>query len=396
MDLTVNNIGHICFILDGYPYGDNNTCSFARNLIVEIASRGIRCTVITPQICNKRNRSNVPYYRKDITREGKEIEIFSPPYVHFTSKKCMMGLSMNSHYHAALRTMKNENINPDCVYGHFIYQCGLTAARIGNRLGIKAFCAIGENSTRLEKNSMPYSNGRQYYHWKSILNGLDGIIAVSDYNLRLAVDNDYITSAVPSVVLPNGVNHNIFHPNDKRRARNELGLPQDAFIVVFTGSFSDRKGVRELSDALDTIDDVYSIFIGDGDIAPSCHNILFSGSVPNDSLSTYLNASDVFVLPTKGEGCSNAILEAMACGLPIVSSNLPFNDNLLDETNSIRISPTDANQIRQAILELKNNNTSRRAMAISSEQKSKAFDITKRADNILSFMERVPNNGNKE
>ena len=66
-----------------------------------------------------------------------------------------------------------------------------------------------------------------------------------------------------------------------------------------------------------------------------------------------MNAADVFVLPTLAEGCCNAILEAMACGLPIISSNLPFNWDILNDKNSILIDPNNINQIADAIQRLR-------------------------------------------
>lgn len=63
----------------------------------------------------------------------------------------------------------------------------------------------------------------------------------------------------------------------------------------------------------------------------------------------YLNAADFFVLPTLAEGCCNAIIEALACGLPVISSNLPFNDDILDENNSIKINPMDIQALRESM-----------------------------------------------
>ena len=92
-----------------------------------------------------------------------------------------------------------------------------------------------------------------------------------------------------------------------------------------------------------------SIFIGSGEQTPEIDGILFCGKLPHDQIVHYLNAADVFVLPTLAEGCSNAIIEAMACGLPIISSDLPFNDDILDAENSIRVNSLDVESIAEAI-----------------------------------------------
>src|SRR5699024_5669445 len=95
---------------------------------------------------------------------------------------------------------------------------------------------------------------------------------------------------------------------------------------------------------------------------------------------------DVFLLPTLAEGCSNAIVEAIACGLPIISSDLPFNDDILDKNNSIRINPLDISEIKSAIIELCNDSEKRESMSESSVKKSKDLTLNKRTKDIIKFM----------
>ena len=105
-----------------------------------------------------------------------------------------------------------------------------------------------------------------------------------------------------------------------------------------------------------------------------------------------LSAADVFVLPTLSEGCCNAIIEAMACGLPIISSNLPFNDDILWDDNSIRIDPMNIDDIRNAISLLKEDQQMRENFSKASLKHAASLNIEKRAKNILEFMsERISN-----
>lgn len=378
----------ICFILDWYPTPTNNGCIFAKHLICAIADQGFDCVVIAPRIKNAQTE-NVPYERNEKTENGNPIRIFTPTYWHLSSRKQTMKLSMNNHYKAVMKVIKKESLHLDAVYGHFIYQCGLTAARVGKELGVPSYCACGENSLRLTPGNEPYSTGMKYAGWKEILNGLTGIISVSSYNKELLLKNGFYDNKQRIAVFPNGFDGRKFYPMDKAEARTQLGFSEDQFIIAFTGAFSKRKGIDKLNRVLKNCDDVYSIFLGDGELRPDCENILFCGKVTNDQVALYLNAADVFVLPTKGEGCCNAIIEALACGLPIISSDLAFNDDVLNENNSIRIDVEDEQQIAEAIKTLKMDTNKRERLVQGSVDSSKSLSINERAKNILKFMRLI-------
>ena len=113
--------------------------------------------------------------------------------------------------------------------------------------------------------------------------------------------------------------------------------------------------------------------------------------MPHREISKYLNAADVFVLPTLHEGCCNAIIEAMACGLPIISSNKSFNWDILDESNSLLIDPLNENEIFEAIKTLKVNKNQRMKLSQGALNKAKSLRIEERAKNILCFMEQKIN-----
>ena len=173
----------------------------------------------------------------------------------------------------------------------------------------------------------------------------------------------------------------------------KLQFPEDAFIVCFCGRFNFRKGVHRVSDAIKELDDsrIRAIFIGSPmDDAkaqlPDCPGTLFIGQLNHEEIVYYLNASDVFVLPSIAEGCPNSVIEAMACGLPIISSNLLFNQDILDEDNSIMINPLDVKEIASAIRTLENDREYIIKLSEGSLKRSNELTIQKRTLKILSFI----------
>ncbi|MBO5128780.1 MAG: glycosyltransferase [Oscillospiraceae bacterium] len=380
----------ILFILDWYPTRTNNGCVFAKHLICAIADMGYDCVVVAPRPIYKgtfRQVNAAPYFREERTAQGSKVRIYMPHYLHLTSRKQTMGLSMNNHLHAVTKVLRKEKLNPDLVYGHFIYQCGLTAARVGEKLGIPAYCACGENSLRLEKGSKPYATGMAYHGWKEIIKKLSGIVCVSGNNERLLLECGFIDDNMHTGVFPNGVDENKFRKMDKAVCRKELGFPEEAFILVYTGAFTANKGADRLNEALKYCENVYSVFLGQGPMEPDCNRILFKGRIANDDVAKYLNAADVFVLPTRGEGCCNAIVEALSCGLPVISSDLPFNDDILNEGNSLRIDVEDVGQIREAIQKLYEDSQLRGELAKGALKSAKQLSIGMRAERIVKFME---------
>ena len=223
---------------------------------------------------------------------------------------------------------------------------------------------------------------------KAFSDYVSGVICVSSKNRDESIALG-LTTAEKCAVFPNAVNAALFKKLDKKQCREQLNLPQDAFIIVFVGWFIERKGPQRVAEAIKQIqgEPVYSLFIGKGEQEPVCDNILFKGALPHDKVPLYLNAADVFVLPTLHEGCCNAVVEAMACGLPVVSSNLPFNWDVLDETNSIMVDPNSIDKLADAIRALRDDSLKRSLLAEGALKKAASLSIDKRAKSIMDFIE---------
>ncbi len=373
----------ICIIADGYPYGESSHCVFVRDLAVEFAGMGKKCTIIVPQIAGKQK---LPYQWQDSVADSVLINVYAPTYIACSSKPGLVALTMFFHRLAVRRTLKREKIVPDVVYGHFLYLNGLTAIEAAKGYHAASFVACGENSNRLLPDSRPYSTGLKIHGWKQKLNRATGFICVSGENERLLKKTGFIDPSKSTCVIPNGVNTSVFQPLSREDARRRLGINENDFVVIFVGALILRKGNRRVDEAAKGLEDVKTIFLGNGEFSPES-DCIYCGTVLHDDIPKYLSAADVFVLPTTGEGCCNAIIEAVCCGLPVISSSGRFNDEILSDDYSIRVDPMSIDEIRDGILKLQRDRVLLKRMGEAALKASGRFSLKNRASRILDYME---------
>lgn len=370
---------NICFISYNYP-GRHNSSDFAfvKQLVDAIAALGNQCQVLAP--------FNVLHYKRlsvakeeYVVGEGR-VSVYRPAYLSFSRIRFgKFNLSSWSHQKAMNRAFGMMKEKPDIVYGHF-WKSAYEGYEYAKKNGIPLFVASGESE--VGKMFSPQADVADFSRYVS------GVICVSSKNKDESVALG-LTVPEKCKVFPNATDTDLFRKMDKIHCREKLGLPIDAFIVSFVGWFNERKGPLRVAEAIKQIkgEKVYSLFIGKGEQEPDCDDILFKGALPHEQIPVFLNASDVFVLPTLHEGCCNAVVEAMACGLPIISSNLPFNWDVLDDSNSIMIDPSNIEEIKNAICTLRDDKMLRSQKAEGSSKKVQNLTIGQRATAIVDFIQ---------
>lgn len=372
-----------------YPYKDNMEFVFVKKLVDEWAKMGHRCVVITPfprvTYWRKRIRFKPKYYRDEIAPDIY-VDVYNPRI--FNTKLSLKGVEQCSW--SASRTIERLierlGIKFDFVYCHF-FRAALYGFYYAQKNKIPFFVATGESG--IDPLLKPYPK----FTWDAFCTYTSGVIAVSSKNKEEAAQMGYI-DGTKCKVFPNGTDTTLFRPLDKASCREKLELPQETFIISCVGFICERKGQNRLLEAVRKLNDknIKLLYLGAAAAVETFplegEEILFKGTVKNTELPSYLCASDVFCLPTRAEGCCNSIVEALACGLPIVSSNLPFNWDVLDESNSIMVNPDNANEIADAIKSLKEDEKRRIMLYDGALKKAQSLDIHQRAENILNFISK--------
>lgn len=356
---------------------------FFQNLIFAMADKGVECHVISP-VSITQYKDKIKLIPKELvktTPNGAKVYVRHPRFISTSAKKIgkwNTGLCTKKLYErAVLNSIKNNTY--DAVYGHFFVSAGLSAIKVGRKLNIPSFVAYGECDWGSEVEKL-------YRNLKSKdIDGLSGIVSVSRKNTQ-ELNSKGIFKDIPIFTCENAVDHKLFVEHDREECRKSFNMPKDKFIVGFVGGFIERKGDKRLLKACEELNDVYLAFAGKGSEPPKGENVVFCDGIEHERIGEFLEAVDIFALPTLNEGCCNAVLEAMAAGKAIVSSDLPFNDNVLDKTNSIRINPESIEEIRSAIIKLKEDTELRMKLSEKAKLDSKNFTIEKRAEKIYNFM----------
>jgi glycosyltransferase involved in cell wall biosynthesis len=195
------------------------------------------------------------------------------------------------------------------------------------------------------------------------LRDAQGVVAVS----QALADKVVALGADPARVhvLYNGVEPALFKPGSRSDARAKLALPQNQRILLYVGNLKDTKGCLDLLEAFPRVrltqPDANLIFIGSGPsrdallqraAALGCQDrVRLIGAVEHYALGDWFRAADLLCLPSHNEGVPNVILEAMACGTPVVATRVGGIPEVLPEHAGILVNAHDRNGLEGALID---------------------------------------------
>lgn len=368
----------ICAVCSGFPTKRSANSIFVVNLCGQWADMGHEVSIVTPQsltniLMGKSGRTAAAF--EYATLGGNTIRVYRPRIFTFSNIPLLKGLKDRLRRRAIATAVKK--IGPqDAYYCHF-WNNGYDLYKAVGALARPLIVATGESTIHLR-------NADKGFH-----QAVKGVVCVSTKNMEESIRLG-LTRKEKCIVLPNAIDTNVFHKMDKQQCRQELGIDPRLFVVIYVGQLIKRKGYDRLAAAIDKLDDqeIGVVFLGKAKEGkePQCKGIIHRGFASQKDIAKYLNAADVFVLPTQAEGCCNAIVEAMACGLPIISSDLPFNHDILDSQNALFINPNNVAEIAEAIKTIKDNKALQVTLATNSLEKSQNLTLPDRARRIITFI----------
>ena len=244
---------------------------------------------------------------------------------------------------------------PDLIFSFFLYPDGYAALKIGKALSVPVV-AMGVGSD-------VHSIGDRFsaMHTRTVLRQAEFLVAISD-DLRKRME---AMGAAPEKIsaIVSGCNISVFHPGDRLEARRKLGIDPAAEGVVYIGRMDAKKGLRELVEAAASLrparPNLHVYLVGEG---PDRHLIESAIQANNagsyihalhecafDDVAVWMAAADLVTLPSYMEGCPNVVLEALACGRPVVATSVGGIPEILSEECGCLVPPRDSGALARAL-----------------------------------------------
>lgn len=287
---------------------------------------------------------------------------FSPPgvavsYFDFPALP-LISRPLNGWLAARLLLPHVRAFQPDLVFGYFLYPDSYAALKIGRRLGVPVTgMSMGSDINRI-------GDRITSMHTREVIRSVDALFTKSEDLRQKALKMG--ANPQGSRTIPNGCDLSVFRPRSRADARRRLSIDPDADVVLYIGRLDLNKGLRELIEAAISLDaarpGLLLYLVGEGpdhsliqhaiDSANAASWIRLQGACAPDEVSIWMAASDVVTLPSYMEGCPNVILEALACGRPVVATRVGGIPEILNENCGRLVPARDPAALAQALREV--------------------------------------------
>ena len=330
------------------PYGGNSAFQTLRRLKPRASIQ-----VVSPQ----EHYLDVPFLKParyepaDLTWQPPEFET---TYVSYPAIP-LLTRPFNGPLVAKILLPHVRMTRPDLILNYWLYPDGYAAVRIARELDVPV--VVGAIGSDLRTRTDPFTIKRVL----ETMTAADAVITVSEELRQLAISRGVAGEKVTSIL--NGCDTTIFYPGDRDLARRQLGVDRDDELIVYAGNLLETKGLGELMDAFaglaKTRPKARLALVGQGPFRDTIgrriamsgleKSVLLPGRCDATGIAQWMRAADIFCLPSYSEGCPNVVVEALACGRPIVGTNVGGIPELVKKNSGILIPPRDPIALRTAL-----------------------------------------------
>src|SRR5262245_26618953 len=274
-------------------------------------------------------------------------------------------------YAELARRVRNA-AKPDVVYAHFLVPSGLIASRVDAPLVVTAHGRDVRNIGTIRGVAALT---------RRVVDRAASVIAVSEY-LRRELETKLSAARGKTDVVDSGVDLERFSPS--LEAEHDLDSP--AFLCV--GSLTERKNVVRLADAFARLGEGSLTFVGDGPLRSRLEGrerVTVVGRVPHDAVPSWIAGADVVCQPSLLEPLGQSLLEAMACGKPVVATRIGGPPEFVPPDAGVLVDPLDEDALvgaLRAAAELPRPNLAARTAA-------EGHDVRAQAAKVEAILERA-------
>ena len=244
---------------------------------------------------------------------------------------------------------------PDLILNYWLYPDGYAAVRVGRVLSVPVIVGAIGSDIRARNDPFTIRLVRQ-----TMLHAA-AVITVSRELRQQAIARGIPAEKVTAIL--NGCDTSVFCPGDRAEARAQVGCDPQSELVVYVGNLLATKGLGELMDAFIELSKsrprLHLAIVGQGPYGETLQRraaaagllerVTMPGRRDAPGVTQWMRAADVFCLPSYSEGCPNAVIEALACGRPVVSTRVGGIPELVHETCGMLVPPRDAAALCRAL-----------------------------------------------
>ena len=322
-----------------YPCKNNYNGSFIKEQVDCLSNNFEQINVISalsyfPKLMLnlKRFRSLVKCvsYPQDYSYDN--INVYYPKYFPLpTSPDFFMLSRKHLNYYAVNSLITKKKIDFDMIHSHFIFPAGYVGMKLKERYQVSLIITAHGGDVY----KAPFKNDKWLQLSKSTLELADKVITTSERNFNIITEELGINEDKVHII-GNGFDNKKFYKMDQYRIREKLSLPPNKKILLSIGNLVEIKGHKYLIEAINKVfkirQDVLCIIIGRGiekdnlqyqiDSLRLNDTIKIINGVNHDDVPYWMNACDLFLLPSLDEGFPTVIPEALACGKPVIASRV--------------------------------------------------------------------------
>ena len=302
------------------------------------------------------------------TIEDKDFKIYSIGTVSQV-KKSFLPKRLKTYFLLKKHIKKLNKIECDLVFTQTPQFVFLISRFNWNKL---SFCFAGlGNSVALSRFKILRIFGRVYEKtlFKHLKRSFDLILAAADQEEIVSKSLKYKLGAKKIISFPTRYDENVFFIKNQIKTREKLGYSLNSKIIVTTGRLSYIKGWKDIIDSYRIAKirepNLKLIFVGDGEDKIKIQNyapkeigleeIILTGRKSHKEICNILNASDLFIMMSLVEGWPTSMVEALACGKNIVSTNIGgSSEMIINNVNGIIVKDRDCKNFANAIIKALN------------------------------------------